>query len=244
VTRTVQEGCIDDEPYFVFALNREIDPRWTAPPPPRYPEREVITMLTRRTIIEFPDGETTGPIDRAIIRSPELEAVLRRHEVERLARTYPCFDLADTLCVGRLGDTVRCTDLSLFWNFRVPAGGDPDRLVEDLGSLPVVVFAERNGQPVPNSDDFEEVRFEFTNPFVPNGTLGVYTARNHPASIELFDARGRRVHHLTNAQQESGWRRFAWDGTDDAGEPLPGGVYFGRATAGGKTVTRKLVLLR
>jgi flagellar hook assembly protein FlgD len=49
---------------------------------------------------------------------------------------------------------------------------------------------------------------------------------------------------LFESQGVWGSRSLTWDGRGDAGTVLPRGVYFLKLTAGGKTTTAKLVLLR
>jgi len=48
---------------------------------------------------------------------------------------------------------------------------------------------------------------------------------------------------------DSGWRRrgrfsLKWDLRDTHGRPVDGGVYFARFTLGGRSLTRKLVVLQ
>jgi hypothetical protein len=61
--------------------------------------------------------------------------------------------------------------------------------------------------------------------------------------VAVYDARGRAVRTLT-ASVPGGFSRLAvWDGRDDAGRPLPAGVYFFRLGGVGD-VTGRVVLLR
>ncbi len=65
------------------------------------------------------------------------------------------------------------------------------------------------------------------------------------AELVVHDAAGRRVRTLLRASVVPGRQRVAWDGRDDQGAALPGGVYFARVTLEGRTVaSRTLRLVR
>ncbi len=64
------------------------------------------------------------------------------------------------------------------------------------------------------------------------------------AALVVFDVSGRRVRSLVNGPQESGFHVVAFDGRNDAGSPLPSGIYFYRLEASGKQITNKLTLTR
>ena len=60
--------------------------------------------------------------------------------------------------------------------------------------------------------------------------------------LEVFDALGRKLRTLVAAKRPAGFFSVAWDGRDDAGRAVNGGVYFYRMRAGNFVQTRKLVL--
>jgi flagellar hook assembly protein FlgD len=63
-------------------------------------------------------------------------------------------------------------------------------------------------------------------------------------SVEVYDSSGRLVARLVDARQEKGPHSIGWNGTDYRGNPVSSGVYLYRLTAGGETVSKKMVLLR
>ncbi len=69
------------------------------------------------------------------------------------------------------------------------------------------------------------------------------TAGAGATSLDVYDASGRRVRHL-GANFDAGLHQVLWDGTDDAGRAVPGGVYFYRLEAGALRFSRKLVRVR
>jgi rhodanese-related sulfurtransferase len=63
-------------------------------------------------------------------------------------------------------------------------------------------------------------------------------------TLDIYDARGRLVTTIVDGAAGEGAARVAWDGTDDRGRPVTSGLYFCRLTANGRSLTRRVVLLR
>jgi len=83
------------------------------------------------------------------------------------------------------------------------------------------------------------------NPFGPKTTIS-FTLADMEATVDLaiFDAAGRHVRTLLDGARLSGTRTVSWDGTDDRGTAVAGGVYFTRVSAKGAELTRRLTLIR
>ncbi len=82
------------------------------------------------------------------------------------------------------------------------------------------------------------------NPFNPSTTISYeLPARGH-VRLDIYDAAGRRIVRLVGAVQDEGLHRIVWDGRDSNGSQVASGIYFSRLTAGGSSVTRKMVLVR
>jgi hypothetical protein len=64
------------------------------------------------------------------------------------------------------------------------------------------------------------------------------------ARLEIYDVLGRLVKLISDGQTEAGRHITAWDGTDDNGRRVAGGVYFARLTSRGQVAGTRLVLLR
>ena len=82
------------------------------------------------------------------------------------------------------------------------------------------------------------------NPFNPATMLSWTQARDGQVTVDMFDARGRRVTRLLDEPQVSGSHSLRWEGRDDRGRRLPSGVYFVRVRALGEMRTQKLVMLQ
>jgi FlgD Ig-like domain/Right handed beta helix region len=69
---------------------------------------------------------------------------------------------------------------------------------------------------------------------------------NDQSSVRLVvhDANGRLVREVINRPQSSGTYSVSWDGTNQSGRPVEGGVYFYQLTLGDETRTRQLILVR
>ncbi len=82
------------------------------------------------------------------------------------------------------------------------------------------------------------------NPFNAVTTFHVGVPRAGSATVDVFDVAGRRVASRHLPALTNGWNVVEFDGRDNAGRPLPGGVYFWRITAGSESQVRKIVLQR
>jgi hypothetical protein len=79
------------------------------------------------------------------------------------------------------------------------------------------------------------------NPFQGSTVLRYSTTSEGPVAFEIFNVHGRRIRTLVQGDQAVGNHVVNWSGTDDAGRPVPSGVYFGRIRSGGSEVTMRLV---
>lgn len=80
-----------------------------------------------------------------------------------------------------------------------------------------------------------------SNPFADGITLRYSLPSEGPVAIDVFDVTGRRVRSLLNGQGPAGDHLLVWDGRNDAGTAMPGGVYLARLRAGGEVHSAKLV---
>jgi flagellar hook assembly protein FlgD len=62
--------------------------------------------------------------------------------------------------------------------------------------------------------------------------------------MRVYDPRGHLVRALVDRSAEAGARSVRWDGLDERGGVVESGVYFVRFEAAGRSVTRKISLLR
>lgn len=103
--------------------------------------------------------------------------------------------------------------------------------VEDKGASDAVIQGISLEQNVPN-------------PVTDHALLAFSLPRPAIVSLRLYDISGRRVKTLTKGQREAGYHVFRWDGDDEAGHPVPSGIYLYRLTAGEFTKIRTMVVVR
>jgi len=81
------------------------------------------------------------------------------------------------------------------------------------------------------------------NPFAGATLLRIGLPKASDITVEVYDVTGRRLRSLA-VSGVAGWQNVAFFGHDDAGRPLPSGVYFYRISARGFMVQDKMVIAR
>ncbi|OGF22766.1 MAG: hypothetical protein A2V63_06300 [Candidatus Eisenbacteria bacterium RBG_19FT_COMBO_70_11] len=81
----------------------------------------------------------------------------------------------------------------------------------------------------------------FPNPMRGQGTVSFSLAREEAVELAVFDLRGARVRTLQSGAMSPGHYNVTWDGRDDAGRAIRGGMYFLHFQAGSYARTVKTV---
>ena len=84
----------------------------------------------------------------------------------------------------------------------------------------------------------------YPNPFNPGTDIGYRIPDAGYVELAVFDILGRKVRKLVNQEKAAGSYTVRWDGRNDVGEAVAGGVYLYRITAGDFTAVRKMLLVR
>lgn len=84
----------------------------------------------------------------------------------------------------------------------------------------------------------------YPNPFNPETVLGYFLPNNMHVRLTIYDILGSRAIDLVNENQTSGYKSEYWNGTDNNGRQLPGGVYLYKIQAGNNTQIKKMILLK
>jgi hypothetical protein len=82
------------------------------------------------------------------------------------------------------------------------------------------------------------------NPFNPLTTIMFHLPASSQVNLSVYNVEGREVKSLVDTELDAGLQKCQWDGTDLHGTPVSSGVYFYRLKAAGKTLTKKMVLLK
>lgn len=81
------------------------------------------------------------------------------------------------------------------------------------------------------------------NPFNPSTTISFTLPENARVNLSIYTLEGKLVKTLINGTLDEGRKQIAWDATDSNGNHVSSGVYFYCLKAGGKALTRKMVLI-
>lgn len=84
----------------------------------------------------------------------------------------------------------------------------------------------------------------YPNPFNPTTACFAEIPAKARVGAVIYDILGKKIRTLLDEEKEAGAFRIVWNGKGDAGEDMPGGVYYLRLTAGGHQATRKLILMK
>jgi hypothetical protein len=82
------------------------------------------------------------------------------------------------------------------------------------------------------------------NPFNPTTKISFVLPSASDVDLSIYDAQGKLVETMVAGRMEAGVKTYTWDGRDRQGEEVSSGVYFYRLTAGNRTLTKKMVLLK
>ena len=107
---------------------------------------------------------------------------------------------------------------------------------ENLTDFPVAVESKR---PISMSIDGN-----FPNPFNPSTTISFSLPESGHASFTVFNLSGQKIRTLIDEPMSLGNHTIVWDGTDDTGRTVAGGIYLTRLNVGGTVATGKMVLVK
>jgi hypothetical protein len=82
------------------------------------------------------------------------------------------------------------------------------------------------------------------NPFNPTTRIAFSLDREEPVSLVIYDIYGKVVKRLVDQPMVAGAYSEEWNGQDSQGNSVASGIYFYRLTAGNRTLTKKMVLLK
>lgn len=117
----------------------------------------------------------------------------------------------------------------------------------DQGSS-IIIWAP--GSPVSVDDvsltlpDAFTLRQNYPNPFNPSTRITYSILEGAPVKLDIYDILGRKIRTLVNEVQNPNTYTLVWDGLDEHGSLVSGGIYFYRLQAGTSVETRKMVLLK
>lgn len=84
----------------------------------------------------------------------------------------------------------------------------------------------------------------YPNPFNPKTTIEFQTKIPAYVTVKIYSIQGQEIKTLFSRQVIPGPYRMSWDGTNSAGVPVSGGIYFVRMTAESFDDVKKMALIR
>jgi len=82
------------------------------------------------------------------------------------------------------------------------------------------------------------------NPFNPTTEIHFELEAAAHTRVAVFGPNGKWITTLVDRDLPAGLHRAVWTACDAQGKPLPSGAYLYKLTAGSKTATRKMILVR
>ncbi|UCH09911.1 MAG: T9SS type A sorting domain-containing protein [Fidelibacterota bacterium] len=131
--------------------------------------------------------------------------------------------------IGAAHDGTDAGNLITDWSTAVELAGSPVLRIDDPQNPVLQAFSLNQNYP---------------NPFNPSTRIAYSIRKSLPVTLDIYDIVGRKVCTLVNEVQHPDSYSITWDGRDDHGNLLAGGVYFYRLQAGTSVETRKMVLLK
>ncbi len=83
----------------------------------------------------------------------------------------------------------------------------------------------------------------YPNPFNPSTTIQYNIPEHSFVTLKIYDILGKEIKTLVSQEKKSGHYTIRWNGNDNTGNKVAGGVYFYRLNAGDFLVTKKMILL-
>jgi len=84
----------------------------------------------------------------------------------------------------------------------------------------------------------------YPNPFNRQTVIRYTVSEVGPVDVVIYDVLGKRIRTLAGGRHPAGVYEVIWDGTDDRGSPVPGGMYICRMTARNFCANKKVLLMK
>jgi flagellar hook assembly protein FlgD len=101
--------------------------------------------------------------------------------------------------------------------------------------------AETAGTPAAPTEVSIEAR---PNPFNPTTTIAFGVPSQAVVKLNIYSVSGRAIRSLVNEDLAAGRYSREWDGRDEAGRPVSGGVYIAKLQVDDTVMPRRLILVR
>ena len=217
------------------------------------------------------DTSSTGPSDYVgllTLTSPGTTAARGIWNDEALAPDWGVYDgyseleKWETLSIGPVHTSAGPADIAFGLGtgpFDIPAGGSilvafayvGGSDLADLQANADAALAFHAGMPTDTGERAEtaaprasHLAQNAPNPFNPSTEIAFDLPSATRVELRIYAVDGRLVRTLVDGERSAGTNRVVWDGRDDAGRSVPSGTYFYRFAADGRSIVRKMQLLK
>jgi hypothetical protein len=84
----------------------------------------------------------------------------------------------------------------------------------------------------------------YPNPFNPNTNINFSLPEEIHVNLSIYNLTGQLVNQLVNQTLTRGEYSINWDGRDNIGNPLSGGIYIYKLQVGNNIFTKKMILMK
>ena len=117
----------------------------------------------------------------------------------------------------------------------------PDKKVQWKQWIATAVEFSNSGVDAPLKFNVEQ---NYPNPFNPSTNIHYATAISGKVSLSIYNTLGQKVRTLVDEKMAVGSYIATWDGTNDVGMPLSGGIYFYRLKVDNQIVSKKMTFMK
>ena len=162
---------------------------------------------------------------------------------DSLSDSSPCIGKGIASYDFGSGMMCHCPGVDIVGNSRPnPVGSNPDMGAwESPLSDPITEVLDFTLAEIPKSYFLAQ---NYPNPFNAMTTIKYELPESKPMTLEIYNITGHRVRRLVNSQMSAGYHSVVWDGRDDAGDQVAGGIYLYRIQAGEFQQTRRMSMLK
>jgi hypothetical protein len=112
------------------------------------------------------------------------------------------------------------------------------------GPVQITVNHNDGEVPPPEIPFSSGIKKVFPNPFNPHTEIAYSLSKKANTEIAVYNNKGQLIRKLVSATKDSGLYRVGWDGKDNNGRSVSGGIYFVRMTADHNQYIQKVTLLK
>jgi len=129
--------------------------------------------------------------------------------------------------------------------FRVNVGEYPDVITSSASaSYTKTSFAKAQGSLHETIPATTELLGNYPDPFNPSTTIRYALSADSHVTLRIYNMLGQTVGTLVNEPQKAGYQSVVWNGRNDSGAGVAGGIYIYRVTADRFVATKQMVLLK